>query len=111
MPSASITPDLAASIGRAIEARRADAIALLQSLVRVPSVTGDEGPVQDVVEVALRERGLTVDRWEATAEEIAPYAEHVGFQERYAGRPNLAGRLAGSGGGRSILLNAHVDTV
>ncbi len=95
----------------AVDARR-DALAdeLLQ-LVRVPSVTGNEGPVQDVVERLFRDRGLTIDRWEATPDEIAPYLGHVGEQSGYAGRPNIVGRREGIGGGCSILLNAHVDTV
>src|SRR5690606_15403823 len=62
-------------------------------------------------EPMLSERSLDVDRWEATAEEIAPYLEHVGEQARLAGRPNLLGTRRGTGGGRSIILNAHVDTV
>ena len=102
---------LRAAVLRAVDERRAEAVSLLQSLVRVPSVTGDEGAVQDVVEAAMRERGLTIDRWEATSEEIRPYLEHVGEQPRYAGRPNVVGTLAGAGNGRSLLLNAHVDTV
>lgn len=101
------------ALSRAVEARREDAISLLQELVRAPSVTGREGPMGDVVERAFRERGLSVDRWEATPEEAEPHVEHVGEQETYADRPNLAGVRKGSGeaGGRSILLNAHTDTV
>ncbi len=106
-----LTTEEALEIGRAIEARREDAVRLLQDLVRVPSVTGEEGAVQEVVERAFRERGLDVDRWEATPEEISPYLDHVGEQETFTNRPNLAGIRKGSGDGRSILLNAHVDTV
>jgi acetylornithine deacetylase len=101
----------AEAIGRAVEARRDDAVGLLQELVRVPSVTGEEGAVQEIVERAFRERGLAADRWEATPEEIGPYREHVGEQRTYSERPNVVGVRAGGGGGRSILLNAHVDTV
>jgi acetylornithine deacetylase len=79
--------------------------------VRVPSVTGGEGAVQDEVEEAFRERGFEVDRWEATPGEISPYLEHVGEQDIYQDRPNVAGLRSGTGGGRSLLLNAHVDTV
>jgi acetylornithine deacetylase len=107
----SIDAELAMEIGRAVEDRRGEAVGLLQELVRVPSVTGDEGAVQEAVERAFRERGLAVDRWEATPEEMHPYADHVGEQKTYAGRPNLVGGREGRGGGRSILLNAHVDTV
>jgi acetylornithine deacetylase len=103
--------ELAGEICRAVEARREGAVRLLQELVRVPSVTGDEGAVQVLVEGAFRERGLAVDRWEATPEETGPYRDHVGEQKTYSGRPNVVGVRAGGGGGRSILLNAHVDTV
>ncbi|HET9014735.1 MAG TPA: ArgE/DapE family deacylase [Thermomicrobiaceae bacterium] len=103
--------DSHAAVIAAVDADRDATVRLLQSLVRVPSVTGDEGAVQDVVEAAFRDRGLAVDRWEATPEEVRPYLEHVGEQPRYAGRPNVVGTLPGAGDGRSILLNAHVDTV
>jgi len=102
---------LGREIGRAVEARRESAMTLLRELVRVPSVTGEEGAVQEIVEEAFRERGLEVDRWEATPEEISPYLDHVGEQETFEDRPNVAGVRSGTGEGRSILLNAHVDTV
>jgi len=99
-------------VTRAVGARREETVRLLRDLVRVPSVTGEEGAAQEVVERALRERGLDVDRWVATAQEVEPYLEHVGEQARYEGRPNVVGVRRGSGGGgRSILLNAHIDTV
>jgi acetylornithine deacetylase len=99
------------AIARAADARRDDAVRLLQELVRVPSTTGDEGAVQEKVEHAFRGRGLEVDVWEATADEVEPYRDHVGDQERYEDRPNVAGIRRGSGNGRSMLLNAHTDTV
>ncbi|HEU4493032.1 MAG TPA: ArgE/DapE family deacylase [Rubrobacteraceae bacterium] len=108
---AGLDADLAKDIARAVEDRRPDAVQLLQELVRVPSVTGEEGAVQRLVERAFRERGLTVDVWEATPEEASPYRYHVGEQARYEDRPNVVGVRAGTGGGRSLLLNAHVDTV
>ncbi len=99
------------AVAREVEARRDDAVRLLQELVRVPSTTGDEGAVQEKVEHAFRGRGLEVDVWEATAGETEPYRDHVGDQEAYENRPNVAGRRRGRGGGRSLLLNAHIDTV
>jgi acetylornithine deacetylase len=103
--------DLMQAIGRAVEDRRDETVRLLQELVRLPSVTGEEGAVQRVVERAFRDRGLSVDVWEATPEEVSRYKDHVGEQARYEGRPNVVGVRAGRGGGRSLLLNAHVDTV
>jgi acetylornithine deacetylase len=99
------------AVAREVERRRDDAVRLLQELVRVPSTTGEEGAVQEKVEHAFRGRGLEVDVWEATGEETEPYRDHVGDQASYADRPNVAGNRRGRGGGRSLLLNAHVDTV
>jgi acetylornithine deacetylase len=102
---------LAQAIRGAVQARREDAVSLLQELVRVPSVTGEEGAVGAVVGRACSERGLEVDTWEATREETEPYREHVGQQTSYENRPNVAGIRRGTGDGRSILLNGHTDTV
>ncbi|MCO5220170.1 MAG: ArgE/DapE family deacylase [Thermomicrobiales bacterium] len=87
------------------------AIALLQALVRTPSLTGDEGAVQQLVAAAMTEIGLDVDVWDPSAEELAPYSEHVGAFDTLAGRPNVVGRWGGSGGGTSLILNGHIDTV
>ncbi|HKH11446.1 MAG TPA: ArgE/DapE family deacylase [Rubrobacter sp.] len=103
--------NLVDAVAREVEARRDDAVRLLRELVRVPSTTGEEGAVQEKVEHAFRGRGLEVDVWEAEAGEVEPYRDHVGEQETYRNRPNVAGTRRGRGGGRSLLLNAHVDTV
>src|SRR5918912_2952027 len=102
---------LAEAIRGAVQARREGAVSLLQELVRIPSVTGEEGAVGVIVERAFSERGLDVDTWEATREETEPYREHIGEQSSYENRPNVAGTKRGTGEGRSILLNAHTDTV
>ncbi len=102
---------LAQAIRGAVQARREDAVSLLQELVRIPSVTGEEGAVGAVVGRVFSERGLEVDTWEATREETEPYRDHVGEQSSYEGRPNFAGTRRGTGDGRSILLSAHTDTV
>jgi len=108
---ARLDEDLAQAISDAVRARRENAVSLLGELVRTRSVTGEEGAVAEVVERAFAERGLEVDTWNASPEEMEPYIDHVGEQESYENRPNVVGVRGGSGGGRSILLNAHTDTV
>ncbi len=95
----------------AVERLAPRATALLQELVRTPSLTGDEYAVQQIVATAMRELPLEVDVWEPSAAELAPYAEHVGEFETLAGRPNVVGVWRGSGGGKSMILNGHIDTV
>ena len=73
----------------------------LADLVRIDSANPElvpdgagEAAVAESVADAMRDLGLEVDVW--TPE---------------PGRPNVVGVLPGTGGGRSLMLNAHTDTV
>src|SRR6476469_6328397 len=95
----------------AVDDLASDATALLQEVVRTPSQTGAEEAAQLMVAGYMREIGLDVDVWEPDPQELTPYAEHVGEFDTMAGRPNVVGKWTGSGGGRSLILNGHIDTV
>jgi acetylornithine deacetylase len=96
-----------------IEARRDNIVQLLLDLVSVPSVTFQEGVVQEVVERRYAQLGLVIDRWIASRDDIEDYLVHVGEQDVYDNRPNLVGTRPGAGGpaARSLLLHGHIDTV
>jgi len=94
-----------------VEARRERAVALLQKLVSIPSVTGEEGEIQAYLADRLRDLGLEVDVWESDWEALKKHPEYVPVTRGYEGRPNVVGVLRGTGGGRSLLLNGHTDTV
>ena len=83
---------------------------LLQDLVSVPSVTGEEGVVQEVVgrPSGARPRGRPVG---GRPEEMAALPRPCRGAGGVRGPAERRRRAAGTGGGRSILLNAHVDTV
>ena len=69
-----------------------------------------EAALQDAVAARLRAHGAEIDLWEPAGEDVAGHplsVEGIGF----AGRPQLAARLPGTGGGRSLLLNGHIDVV
>ncbi len=102
---------LAARIAAAVEAERDLLIADVQALVRAPSLTGAEGEVQAVVAAQMERDGYEVDVWEPDPAEMAPYAEHIGEIVSFVGRPNVVGTRRGAGGSRSLILNAHIDTV
>ena len=99
------------AIRSAVAARRDEIIQLVLELVGIPSVTGNELAVQDAVARHYARRGLTVDRWETTREDIADYIVHVGEQVRYDDRPHVVGIRRGAGNGRSLMLQGHTDTV
>ncbi len=98
-------------IAHAVERNESRTVETLRSFVQVRSVTGTEGPMGTRAAEAFAERGLMVESWAATPEEMREYLEHVGDQPSWEGRLNVVGRRPGAGGGRSILLNAHIDTV
>jgi acetylornithine deacetylase len=94
----------------AIEARREELVGVVADLVRRPSLLGGEGPAQAYVAEHLRASGMATEVWELDeAVRALPNAGDSGVP--FAGRPNVAGTLCGAGGGRSLVLNGHVDVV
>jgi acetylornithine deacetylase len=98
-------------IHEAVQNRRQDIVDLLMDLVSTESITLNEGPVQAKSRAAMEKRGLTIDQWESSAEEIAPYIVHVGEQATFDNRPVVVGTRKGAGGGQSLMLQGHLDTV
>lgn len=105
-----------------IEARRDRIVAFLQTLVRHPSVNPvflgtpprEEKQLQEYVAGQLAAMGFVeIDLWEPDPAHLAKYRGRPGFTEnrRFHNRPNLAARLPGAGGGRSLFLTGHVDVV
>jgi acetylornithine deacetylase/succinyl-diaminopimelate desuccinylase family protein len=100
--------ELAAAVRVAAAPRREDIVELLRAMIRIRSVNaklaGDaetaaagrvaEAECQDLVAQELRSIGMSLDRFEALE-----------------GREDIVGTLSGTGGGRSIILNGHVDVV
>jgi acetylornithine deacetylase len=90
----------------AIDASRDEILGTLADLVRIPSVTpkfpeldynelvGGEGRCNAALRPTYEAAGATIDMW---AEE--------------PGRDNLVGVVKGTGGGRSLIFNGHIDTV
>ena len=94
-----------------IDANKEGAIAFLQKMVSIPSVTGDEAAIQTFVSDHMRSIGLSVDMWETDWEELKKHPGYRPVDRGYAGRPNMVGTLKGTGGGRSLILNGHTDVI
>lgn len=94
----------------AIAEREGELIELIQRLVRSRSVLGHEAEVQGIVADYLRGSGVEPDVWELDEGVLSlPGAGNSGVP--FAGRPNVAAVFAGAGGGRSLILNGHIDVV
>ena len=85
--------------------------ALLQELVRAPSTFGCEHAATAIIERELRRLGLQVSSVPFDAKTLS---QLPGAQQPFCpilGRRNLIARLNGTGGGRSLILNCHLDVV
>lgn len=83
----------------------------LQSIIRIPSVTGNEGPIQAFIAEYMSKLGLSVDRFVPSPEELRQHPAYVEPPQSYEGRPNVVAVCRGSGGGRSLLFNGHIDVI
>ncbi|WP_409342023.1 peptidase [Paenibacillus sp. MBLB4367] len=98
-------------IRQRIKELREDATAFLQQLVQAPSTQGNEAEAQALVARKLQQIGLEVDIWEPDGKELKKHPCFCSPREAFTGSPNVVGILRGSGGGRSIILNGHIDVV
>lgn len=82
----------------------------LGRLVQVPSLGGKESPAQELVAGWLQENGFQVDRWEL---DLTALAEHPAYSAEIHRDHALGvvGLLGEPGGGKTLILNGHVDVV
>jgi len=94
---------------------RDEIVEVMQDLIRIPSQntppTGEEGACQEFIASYLARHGSTADLYEP--DKAAGLVEHPDYWpgRDYRNRPNLSAILKGKGGGRSLLLTGHCDTV
>ncbi|OLS37794.1 peptidase [Bacillus sp. MRMR6] len=84
---------------------------LLQILVQENSTRGNESSAQAVIIEKCRQLGLTLDIWEIGGEELKQHPAYCCDRENFDGNPNVVAVLKGTGGGKSIILNGHIDVV
>ncbi len=99
-----------------VEQRVLDAIDMkhlvdfLQELIEIRSLGGQETEAQDAVSAVMRQFGLEVDVWDFDWPQLRAHPMFAMEVERTEGR-GVVGTCAGRGGGRSLILNGHVDVV
>jgi acetylornithine deacetylase/succinyl-diaminopimelate desuccinylase-like protein len=75
------------------EVKEEEIVAMACDVINIPSPTGEELQMAQYMQNALRQAGLQVT-----------------WQEVEEGRANVVGRWIGSGGGRNLMFNGHMDT-
>ena len=95
-----------------IDQHKEDIIKFLRELISYPSVTGNERDIQNFISLWLRkELAVRVDVWEPDLNELKKHPGYVPVEKNYKDRPNVVGIYEGSGGGKSLLFNGHVDVI
>lgn len=100
-----------------VRAGRDELVGLLTELIACDTTSRegnaparDEARLQEILAARLRALGADVRVWEP--DPVKPgETPACPFHLDFAGRPQLVARIAGSGGGRSLLLNGHIDAV
>lgn len=94
-----------------ISNNKESAIDLLKQLVMENSVSGNESRAQALVLEKLRELDMDLDVWEPDIEELQDNPYFISTRENFKGSPNIVATLKGTSGGKSMILNGHIDVV
>ena len=91
----------------AVEAGWEHQLELLSALVRSPSTLGHERDTQELVAAELADIGLSPQMWDVGS--LGPGSSPPLID--YTRRPNVTAMRRGTGGGRSLTFNGHIDVV
>ena len=94
-----------------LKENRVSGTRLLQILVQEGSTRGNESSAQAIVIEKCRQLGMNLDIWEIDGSELAKHPAFFCDRKDFSGNPNVVAVLKGTGGGKSIILNGHIDVV
>ena len=94
-----------------IDQQQQETFDLLARMVRQPSIQYHEAGAQQVVIDKLKQLELDVDVWDPDIEALKKNPYFVSTRKDFTNSPNVVGVLKGQGGGRSLILNGHIDVV
>ena len=107
-----LEPNIRRQILDAVDAAFEKQLAFTAELVAVPSLRGQERSAQDLMYSAMEERGLAMDRWTLDVDALSSHPGFGPVTVSYAEADNVVGTYEPAGsGGRSLILNGHVDVV
>ncbi|MGH3043061.1 MAG: ArgE/DapE family deacylase [Gaiellaceae bacterium] len=109
------------AVDQHIESNANELVELVRSLVRFDTTSVDLSPgsahtaneeadLQAYLGERLRGIGAGVDQWEPDAGDFADHPMMPPWHH-WRGRPLTVGTISGAGGGRSLIVNGHIDVV
>ena len=103
--------DIKHQIDSAVDAAWEEIVSFIQTSVQSPSLANNEGPVQELVQNKFDSLGLITRRIPVIFDAIKDHPAFCddGFSPNT--RVNVIGQWNNDGGGKSLILNGHVDVV
>ena len=88
-----------------------DLLATLGDLIAIQSLSGQETPAQEYLAGWMRQQGLQVDLWDIDLPQLKAHPAYGAEYERTQATGLVGWIGAADPGGRSLILNGHVDVV
>lgn len=101
---------LTSKIAKVVQNNKEAYIDFLKEMIRLDTTHEREKAGQDLILSRLKNLPCEIDIFEPDTDRLQQYNEYnAGYQ--YKDRPNVVARFRGRGGGKSLILNGHIDTV
>jgi acetylornithine deacetylase len=94
-----------------VDRRRDELVHNLSTLVKIPSVVGNEGRGQEAISRLYEEAGLEVVRVQPDYDRIKNHEAFIESNLPPENRPNIIGIKQGESSSKSLILNGHIDVV
>ncbi len=95
-----------------VESMEDEMVDYAKQLISYPSTSGKEYDAQLFVKSVLEDLGFNdIDLWEPDIEDLKDHEAFISSRSNFNNSPNVVGTLNGSGEGKSIILNSHIDVV
>lgn len=103
--------DITKTIDEKVEQMRDEIISFTSRLIQFPSVRGEEKEAQLFFADQLKKIGCQVEVFNPDADQLKKYEDVLVTRDDFSNSPNVVGTLEGVGGGKSLILNSHMDVV
>ena len=104
-------PHLNNQIDAAVNSARDEIVSFIQALVQSPSLPNEEASVQRLVSEKLKSLQLDVEKFPVLFDELKDHPAFCDDGFSSDSRVNVIGKWENDGGGKSLILNGHVDVV
>ncbi|MBD1379251.1 peptidase [Metabacillus arenae] len=94
-----------------IDRNKIKAERLLTKLVQQKSVQGKESEAQAIILEKCRQLELEIDIWEPGGKQLKEHPYYNATRNNFNESPNIVGIMKGTGEGKSLILNGHIDIV